>query len=503
MSRPQVSIFLLALLALLAVNTGFASAEEPPEETGEEQQAPSTKEQSEDSSSKNTEGKSRSVYPEHPKLALPDEVVPMLLEDALPKRTAPLVEWGQPLLGPGKLGRGIELPTGAVWSPSLWVFGSYRTSINSIDPWPADTKGADELIEWAHRLDLFLNLQLSGTERLVFGLRPFNRGGKFTTYTHSPEAIEGWQDELNLDLNFLFFEGDFGEIFPRIDPTDRKGLDIGFAVGRQKIEFQDGIMFNDQIDSIGVTRNSLTMPGVSNLRTTFLVGWNDIHRDNNVEDEKAGLVGVFIELDTRHSTIEVDAAWVSSDDKVIAGGDGLYLGVGATQRFGFLSTTFRGNSSWALDRETDAVSDGTLLTAQFAISPRGSHNVVYSNLFWGIDRYSSAARDPTTGGPLGGTGLLFAAVGLGRFRPALGNRADNSWGGSLGYQLFFDHDRTQLVLEVGGRESTKNGPSAWAYGTRFQRKLGRRWLFQADGYVTHPESGGRFVGLRSEIQVKF
>jgi hypothetical protein len=430
-------------------------------------------------------------------LGLSEEVIPMLLEQDLPRRTAPLLELGPPLLGPGKLGEGIELPTGAVWSPALWIFGAYRTSVNYI------TGGdSEDILEWPHRLDLIFNLQLSGTERLVFNLQPLHRDGRFTGYTHRPDSRSGWQWESQLEVGTLFFEGELGEIFPRLDPTDRKGLDIGFAFGRQLIEFQDGIMFNDQIDSIGITRNSLTLPGVSNLRVTALFGWGDLHRDDNREDSGATVWALLSELDTRYSTIEVDLAYVDGDARPDSGGDGLYWGIGSTQRFGFFNTTFRVNGSHALDQESAAVSNGTLLFAEVSRHPRGTHDLVYVNAFWGIDRYSSAARSPTAGGPLGRTGLLFAAVGLGRFRPALGNRADDSYGAAIGYQRFWDGARTQLVLEAGARRSD-NGNDAAAAGFRLQRKLGRRYLLQLDGYVTEPQGGSSLFGLRTELMVRF
>ena len=57
---------------------------------------------------------------------------------------------------------------------------------------------------------------------------------------------------------------------------------------------------------------------------------------------------------------------------------------------------------------------------------------------------------------MGRTGILFAAVGLGRYGAALGNRADNAVGGSLGYQMFFKRTRQQLIVELGGRKHTNN-----------------------------------------------
>ncbi|MCH8284337.1 MAG: hypothetical protein IIC20_07155, partial [Chloroflexi bacterium] len=44
-------------------------------------------------------------------------------------------------------------------------------------------------------------------------------------------------------------EGDFGEIFPRLDPLDSEQLDIGFSVGRMPLLAQQGLFINeDKID---------------------------------------------------------------------------------------------------------------------------------------------------------------------------------------------------------------------------------------------------------------
>ena len=489
-SRHCFRALTLAAFAVLsaAISAGVVRADEKPDPTPDE---------SEQQSEIGLSGEHGETG--HDQLALSEDPVPLLLDEDLPKRTKPLLELGAPLLGPGKLKRGFTLPTGAVWTPALWVFGTYRTSINVVD-FGGD---AEELVEWPHRLDLFFNLQLSGTERLMIGFQPLNDGRRFTTYTFQPDDASGWQWEGNLKVRTLFFEGDFGEIFPKLDPMDRKGLDIGFAVGRQQIEFQDGIMFNDQIDSIGVTRNGLSLPGIPKIRTTFLFGWNDLHRGDAEIDPNARLFAVFGEIDTPRSTIEVDLAYVNSELTALSGGDGLYWGLGATQRFGFVNTTLRLNASYALDEESSSVRDGTLLFLQLSTSPRGRHDNVYLNGFLGIDHYTSVSRDPTVGGPLGGTGLLFAAVGLGRFPAALGSFADESWGLAVGYQRFWDSDRTQLVIEVGGRKRTDGGTDEAAIGARVQRKLGRRYLLQLDGYVTEMDDGDTRVGVRSEFRVNF
>ena len=63
---------------------------------------------------------------------------------------------------------------------------------------------------------------------------------------------------MNIVPETLFFEGDFGEIFPGLDPYDTKLLDYGFSVGRQPVLIQDGLLINaNRLDAVTVTRNTL------------------------------------------------------------------------------------------------------------------------------------------------------------------------------------------------------------------------------------------------------
>ena len=101
--------------------------------------------------------------------------------------------------------------------------------------------------------------------------------------------------------------------------------------------------------------------------------------------------------------------------------------------------------------------------------------------------------------------MLFAAVGLGRYTPALGNRADDAVGGSIGYQMFWNQERTQVVLETGGRASTNSDDTgAVAFGGRFEQKIFERFKFRLDGYVAEYEDDRDFgFASRAEILVNF
>ena len=127
---------------------------------------------------------------------LSEEPIPMATEEDLPERTAPPVEIGPDFLGRGNLPQGIELPTGAVWNPALWVYGNLRTGLNYFDG-----GGASEPVsEWANDLDLFGNLHLSGTERVLVGISPLTDDGEFSGYTFEPESAEGSDDEVRFSV---------------------------------------------------------------------------------------------------------------------------------------------------------------------------------------------------------------------------------------------------------------------------------------------------------------
>lgn len=427
-----------------------------------------------------------------------DEPIPMKTADEMPQRVPPLIELGDDFLGQGNIPEGFELPTGAVWIPSLWVYGNLRTAYEFIDP----GNGSANASQVVAAADLNFNLKLTGTERLFAQIQPLSSNGNFTSYQFEPES--GFDNHTNARITRLFFEGDFGEIFPNLDPADTGTLDYGFAVGRQPIFFQEGVMINDVMDSVALVRDTIIMPKIIDTRFTGLWGWGNVNRDDNVRDANAMLFGLFTESDLLTSTVDLDLAYVNTDES--DGGDGLYLGGSSVQRISGFNTAFRINYSDALDTETAAVSTGTLLLGEVSTTPKGTHNNLYANAFWGIDEYASAGRDSTAGGPLGRVGLLFAATGLGSYPAALGNRADDAFGGSLGYQMFFNDDRTQFTTEIGGIKSQKSDAvieDGVAVGARFQQKIFERFLIQVDGFVAHREVRENTAGLRTELLVQF
>ena len=109
------------------------------------------------------------------------------------------------------------------------------------------------------------------------------------------------------------------------------------------------------------------------------------------------------------------------------------------------------------------------------------------------------------GGPLGQTGILFAGPGLGQFGAPLSNQASSAFGGSIGYQLFYDSIiGQQVVVELGGRKDTDDvNQGAIGAAVRYQKRLDQHWILLVDGFVTAREGMGLGPGTRLELFAKF
>ena len=448
---------------------------------------------------------------------LSDEYIPFrteasdpLLGDRLPARPELAVEVGNGFLDTGKLDAGFEVPIiGAVWQPRLWAYAINRTAVQSYDNGAPNSVRETEI---ANRLDLFVNLQLTGTEKILLGLRSLdnNRPNEFTRYTFSGRN-EGFNDELNLGLETLFFEGDLGSLFPFLDPAGLKAVDYGFTVGRQPVIFQEGILINDTIDAVGIIRNNIPVPGTSNFRVSAMFGWNRLDRNDDARNADQKMFSVFVAADTHLSTYNLDLIYIDDSGEA----DGFYVGASAIQRLPFLwnmSSAFRVNASFGLGEKTPAevgggsvVGDGVLLTAELSKLVPGSNDIVYFNSFLGIGNFTQAGREAIVGGPLANTGILFASPNLSTYLAEINPFiADTTIGGAIGYQAFFDNNRRNLILEIAGRKDLSgDGVDSLGFGFQLQQAVGRHVQLTFEGFYTLNEGHDDGAGARAEIQVVY
>lgn len=404
-----------------------------------------------------------------------------------------MMEAGDLFLGTGNLYEGFETPWGAVWQPQLWVFGTLRTALYTFDNGVASPPA-----EWASRLDLYANLQLTGTEKLIIGLRPLdrNRPDRFSRVTLNDNRGSG-HSEFNADIRTLFFEGDFGSLFPKLDPSGTTWQDYGFTVGRQLLQFQEGILLNDEIDAVGLVRNNIRLPGVSNLRTSFVWGWNELGRSNAGEHDAANMFALFNSADLHFTSLNLDMVYIADNDTV---GDGFNIGFSAIQRIGHFNTAFRINSSISEGEDNAKVGEGTLFSAEVSWTPERSDDIVYINTFIAAGNYTQAGREPVVGGPLGALGILFASPSLGNFGSELSSFSDDVAGFAMGYEAFWENHRRSLTLELAGRMDTSgNRTDDLAFGFEFRQRLAQRIQLQVDSHYSIQEKRDDGFGLRTEI----
>ena len=443
-----------------------------------------------------------------------------------------IIEYPLKFLGQGTIPEGYELPTGAIWRPTLWVFGSNRFGVSYRD----DQAGAGQIGanfgSFVNRLAIFAQLNFTGTERIQIGIRPTDEeegrpllfGREYTSYfwkqyTALPggvrrtiDGLDGW----NGDLNVAYFEGQLDEIFPGLDPYDTEFLDLGFSVGRQAMSFQRGLMLNeDMIDAVTVTRNTLFGGGNLNLRMTGVFAWNRLTRVSPFQNTDAKLYGLFTESDFKFNTVNVDIGFVNDPNR--DNRDVIVAAVSSTQRLVGYHNTYNSRfhvlASFPTEGEGirtgfmgspgNATGQGELFFAQISVTPHRSEDLIYWNTFLVVDQFTSLARAPQAG-PLGDTGLLFAAAGLGLYGPPLATVTNSAVGTSIGYQIFLDTKNQQIIYEIGAREG--KGADEFEIGgvVQYQRAIAQNWIWLVTGFMTSRHgTDGLSHGLRSEIQLFF
>ncbi|MDX2227579.1 MAG: hypothetical protein SFY92_10890, partial [Verrucomicrobiae bacterium] len=432
--------------------------------------------------------------------ALSDRKTPLQL-DLFPDRPAPLFETkNNPYFGVADITPGFESLTGAWWQPQFFIFGYYRNGVQTLDTGVGKNS---RITEWVNRLDLFANLNVTPTERLVLGVRPFDLQDSFSGYQFEP-APDQPLDAINGRITTLYFEGNFLSLFPALDSYKDNWLGVDFSIGRQLVQYQDGILLNDYLDMVGVTHPSMFWLGGSATTATFLYAWGNSHRTDFVKLNDADIFGWSLRNDYAATTVE--ANFFYTHDSLHEGGDGAYLGLSGIQRFGKINTSFRALGSKALDdnrTNKKAVRDGVLLFSQISTDQPGTQNIFYLNSFWAIGDFTSVSRSFESGGPLASTGLLYSSTQLGRFGAAINPFPSDSVGAAFGYQIFLDEwSSKQLVLEIGGSTRTwDNKYDAGMVTGQYQQAIGDHmvWVF---GAVTGLHSTGDTLwGLRTEIDI--
>ncbi|MEX2519131.1 MAG: hypothetical protein WD969_07370 [Paracoccaceae bacterium] len=433
------------------------------------------------------------------------------------KRVSPLVEIGRDLYGPGEIGEGVNvIGEKNRLTPQLLVFGDARTAV----AYNKDA-GGKEVGQVATRLNLFANLQLTGTERILMLWEPLQDGAQFSRYEFTGPDRNRTSDpqfETQGQPTTLFFEGDLGAIAAGLS-DEYNSYDIPISVGRMPLLFQNGVWMEDAFLGAAITlpaQNSAAL-GITNYDLTLFGGGAEITSDgikNGVgrnDDKEAAVIGLAGFFDVAEGYLETGAAYII--DKDHSDGDFSYLNLTAAfskRYFGKVSNATRVivNVGQSPGGGRAKAANGVLLISENAfITSQELTLVPYANFWLGKDNPQSVARAAAAGGILRNVGLAFESDNLTGF-PTLDPTGRDTAGGAIGVQYLFALDQ-QLVAEVAAviPWDGRNGAVAdnqYAASLRYQIPITNQVILRADAiYGVQEGPADDLYGARFEVRVKF
>jgi hypothetical protein len=431
----------------------------------------------------------------------------------------PLLEIGEELFGYGP----VASPNFNLLGPKdsgvqhLWVYGDWRNGFGYNDNGKPANK--EELGVYASRLNLDIDYQFTSTERVHLFVRPLDKNNHITRYVFSGQD-DGFQSDLNFNVDALFFEGDLGAITQGVTNKPSK-FDLPITFGRIPLFFQNGIWMLDAIDGFAFTipaKNSAAL-NISNMDLTFFAGFNHVDSiavptvdqgkvvDDNDHERVFGF-NSFIETMGGYW----EAGYGYTEDLTDRGFDYHNVTAAFTRRYGnFVSNSIRGIGNFGQDpnnHQTRTANGFLLLVENSFMTGQAQQTLVpYTNFFAGFDHPQPLARDPGAGGVLTNTGINFETDALTGF-PTLDATAANTYGGAVGFEYLFNLDR-QIVVEAAtvqtmAGKAKRNAPGAeYAFGIRYQQPLTNAVILRVNAMYGIRNGADDIAGISGEIRWKF
>lgn len=389
--------------------------------------------------------------------------------------------------------------------PGLSIYGDWRTAV------AYNNNNGKDIAQIATRLNLDVDLKITGTERLHAFFTPLQDGAtKFTRFEFGGgDADDRFSDEINLDPQTLFFEGDLGSIYSGFSGQE-SSVDLPFTVGLFPLFLQNGIWANDAIlgGAFSIPAKNSAELGLANFDITFFAAFDDIDNAGLIgagQDDNANVYGVTAFIDAFNGYIEAGYGLIEGRDEQ----DGLlthFLTAAYTRRYYNTvsnSTRLFANFGDAPNAESDGFA---LISENSLVTGLPSTLLPYANFFVGVGNPQPLV-DGNGAGILKNVGINFETDALTGY-PKLDDTGSDAVGGAIGLQYLFNLDQ-QLVFEVATVQPfDKDGIGAqeaqYGFGIRYQVPIDRAWLFRADAtyQILEGEDEDNF-GIRAEMRRKF
>jgi hypothetical protein len=421
---------------------------------------------------------------------------------ALPTQR-PWLELWRPFYSPGQYPPAIPFPSAAnPLTPAFLVYGDYRAGVG------IHRDNGRNVRSLANRLNLDMDLKLTGTERFHAFMGPLDHNNRFTRLDFSDDLE--FEAELDGQVDTAFFEGDLGAMLGGVQNRDA-AFDLPFTFGLIPLVYQNGVWMEDAIAGVAFGfpwKHSLPL-NWSNFDATFFAGFNQVTSPALSNNDDGRIFGTAWFIDAYQGYIEADYAYIH--DAACPERSYHNAGLGYTRRYwDRVSNSMRmiinsGQNGPVADRSADGV---LLLSENSLITSMPSTVVPYWNFFYGNGTPQSAARAANSGGVLRNTGINFETDGLTGY-PTLSATGSNTYGMATGVNLLTSDFRRQLVLEFaamdryGADTSFSPAGAQYALGTRYQQSITNWTLFRFDLMAGMLEDAPDIYGSRFEVRWKF
>lgn len=390
--------------------------------------------------------------------------------------------------------------------PGLAIYGDWRTAIAY-----NQNNGKDDIAQVATRLNIDIDLKITGTERIHAFITPFQDNTAFTRYEFGGAGADDDEFTFEFDRNpqTLFFEGDAGSLYSGFSGQEAS-FDLPFTVGLYPLFLQNGIWANDAILGGAVSlpaKNSASL-GLANFDITFFGAFDNVDNAGIIgpgENDNANLYGVTAFIDAFEGYVETGYGLVQGfgdkDDLLVH-----FLTAAYTRRY---YNTFS-NSTRVFANFDDGSGDDSdglaIISENSLISGLPSTLIPYANFFIGFGNPQPLV-DGNGAGILKNVGINFETDALTGY-PKLDDTGSNTVGGAIGLQYLFNLDQ-QLVFEVATVQPFEDDgigakDAQWGFGLRYQIPIDRAWLFRADATYQILEGADEDnFGIRGEVRRKF
>lgn len=390
--------------------------------------------------------------------------------------------------------------------PGLSVYGDWRTAV------AYNNNNGKDTAQIATRLNLDVDLKITGTERIHAFFTPLQDDANFTRYEFGGSAVNSnFTEEFDPNPQTLFFEGDLGSLYAGFSGQEAS-FDLPFTVGLFPLFLQNGIWANDAILGGAFTlpaKNSAAL-GLANFDVTFFAAFDDVQNAGIIgaekdDDDDANLYGVTAFIDAFDGYVEAGYGLIQGrDDK-----DGLlthFLTAAYTKRYSnTLSNSTRVFANFG--DNPGGESDGfAIISENSLITSLPSTLLPYANFFVGFGNPQPLV-DGNGAGILKNVGINFETDALTGY-PKLDDTGSDAVGGAIGLQYLFDLNQ-QLVFEVATVQPFDDDgigaqDAQYGFGIRYQIPIDRAWLFRADATYHILESAEEDnFGIRTELRRKF